>query len=246
MPVPGSNRCEMTIKPPVPMVEEDVIVDESEVDSVTDKLMNWMHNDFKPGRNLAPRNTAVSADRDSSAAALGFGLLHFDIPVDDHEPVHVPPATPGDNPQQLVDLMGSDVVLHVYHVSTSRVVEAINMLALPLGAGAFHVGIEVHGKEWSYGIAEQGSGLCWIAPRTNRKHLFCESVRLGRTSKSSKEVLNILFALAKRWRGIEYDIFRSNCCHFARDFAKQLGVADAYPSWVDRLCGSKKPQNGGA
>ena len=39
---------------------------------------------------------------------------------------------------------------------------------------------------------------------------------------------------ALRYPGGDYDLLRRNCCHFADDFARRLGVG-GIPSWIMRL-----------
>ena len=54
--------------------------------------------------------------------------------------------------------------------------------------GVFHGGIEVNGKEWSYGYCENGSGVYHCVPRDNPMYAYRESVTLGATTQSLAEV----------------------------------------------------------
>ena len=54
--------------------------------------------------------------------------------------------------------------------------------------GVFHGGIEVNGKEWSYGYCENGSGVYHCIPRDNPMYAYRESVTLGATTRSPAEV----------------------------------------------------------
>jgi len=128
------------------------------------------------------------------------------------------------------------VALSVYDVSKSGIVGAINRLALPLGAGgAFHVGVQVWEKEFSYGYNREGSGVCWLPPCQDRLHVFRGSLPLGRTSVKEADLYEIVQELAREWPGSDYHFLRKNCCHFAQTFARRLGV-QAVPPWVDSLC----------
>merc|ERR1712046_336344 len=57
----------------------------------------------------------------------------------------------------------------------------------------------------------------------------------GVTHLSEQEVHQILTELSIEWHGSAYHILERNCTHFARTFAKRLGVAASLPDWVDRL-----------
>ena len=54
--------------------------------------------------------------------------------------------------------------------------------------GVFHGGVEVNGKEWSYGYCEKGSGVYHCVPRENPMYAYRESVTLGATTQSPAEV----------------------------------------------------------
>merc|ERR1712060_195679 len=80
------------------------------------------------------------------------------------------------------------VTLHVYDVGLNTG-SVVNRFLKPLGTGAFHCGVEVHGWEWSYSdIADPryqaGTGIFPCRPRHCEGHKYCESVHLGRTSTS--------------------------------------------------------------
>ncbi|CAK9066474.1 unnamed protein product, partial [Durusdinium trenchii] len=72
---------------------------------------------------------------------------------------------------------GTSVTLHVYSVSASQTVRKVNRFLGHLSTGAFHTAVEVHGKEWSYGFAEKGSGVFCCNPKesslANRDMWLC-------------------------------------------------------------------------
>lgn len=54
--------------------------------------------------------------------------------------------------------------------------------------GVFHGGIEVNGKEWSYGYCEKGTGVYYCMPKDNPMYSYRETVTLGATTLSTIEV----------------------------------------------------------
>jgi len=126
-------------------------------------------------------------------------------------------------------------VLNVYDLSTSSLVGACNRTLSRIGCGgAFHVGIQVWGREWSYGSTATGCGIGACRPRHCPNHVFRESVDLGVAQCTQRQFISRLRAIRFDWPGSGYKIFERNCCHFAHCLTQLLGV-DAIPVWVDRL-----------
>jgi len=97
--------------------------------------------------------------------------------------------------------------------------------------GAFHTGVEVYGREWSYGQ----EGVSSIQPRRHEVHIFRQSVYMGMTTKTPAEVIELLqIEVMPRWTGSDYDILRRNCCSFA-DFLCGRLVRKHIPGWVNRF-----------
>mmetsp|Transcript_136240 Transcript_136240/g.264999 ORF Transcript_136240/g.264999 Transcript_136240/m.264999 type:complete len:308 (+) Transcript_136240:50-973(+) len=119
-----------------------------------------------------------------------------------------------------------EVILHVYHLSTSRVVRGANVVLQKLGSGLFHVGIEVHGTEWSYGWKRAGSGVYSCRPATSRRHYYWAPMRMGRTQLSHGRVQAMLDAMSDEWVGRDYSIFGHNCCTFCDALCQRLGVGE--------------------
>lgn len=117
------------------------------------------------------------------------------------------------------------VSLHIYNLGTSLQVQAINQILRHLGTGAFHCGVEVFGREFSFrGGPGGGTGIFWHAPRSNRLHKYVESLPLGKTYFSEKEVQMLVSRLQQEWLRVGYNILTRNCCHFCDTFCKHLGV----------------------
>eukprot|EP00747_Dinoflagellata_sp_TGD_P169810 gnl/TRDRNA2_/TRDRNA2_199767_c0_seq1.p1 gnl/TRDRNA2_/TRDRNA2_199767_c0~~gnl/TRDRNA2_/TRDRNA2_199767_c0_seq1.p1 ORF type:complete len:309 (+),score=38.56 gnl/TRDRNA2_/TRDRNA2_199767_c0_seq1:55-981(+) len=127
----------------------------------------------------------------------------------------------------------NQVFLNVYHLSR-QLANANEVLggALKFG-GAFHVGVEVYGKEWYY--CRDGILANQQAPRKHSIHVYSSSVEMGRTAKTRTEVFELItYYQRTAWRGAKYHDLRYNCCTFADEFCWQL-VGQRLPPWVDRV-----------
>lgn len=122
------------------------------------------------------------------------------------------------------------VLVNVYDLNDSMVTcNWVTSNLIQLG-GAFHAGVEVYHSEWSYGT----EGIFKIQPRNHEYHVFNQSVNMGKTSLEPAEIHAILREMAPSWKAMSYDLMRKNCCTFADDFCRKLGVGPL-PGWVNRL-----------
>lgn len=134
---------------------------------------------------------------------------------------------------------GAVVSLHVYDVSRSLGVQALNAVLahrrspLKLG-GIFHVGVEIAGIEWGYGFCVGKQGMDSCLPGRHRQHHYRQTVSMPRTRLSPVEVDAVLSELMEEYRGSDYNLLRHNCCHFAEDLCRRLGVGPL-PRWLCRL-----------
>jgi len=125
---------------------------------------------------------------------------------------------------------GVPVHLNVYHLNDAwRQSNHISNQLFGIG-GAFHVGIQVHCLEWSYG----GDGIECMEPRTQQVHVFHQSLLLGETDVSYDEVESLIEGLQSEWPGDEYDMLENNCCNFSEAFSQVL-VGGSIPAWVLRF-----------
>lgn len=132
------------------------------------------------------------------------------------------------------ELESEVVVLNVYDATQWRFIEAFNRAAYHLGTGAYHVGVEVHRQEWSFGRAASGSGVSFVRPRLHPSHRFRGAIKMGSTTYNRAQVASILLEMSGCWLGGDYNILTRNCVHFAHAFALRLGVGPV-PAWLDRL-----------
>ena len=136
----------------------------------------------------------------------------------------------------------SPVILNVYDASKNRKVQRINNTTKSFGyGGIFHAGIEIHGREYSFGGTvnkkSKFTGVFQCAPKQCPMHHYRESVFLGDCELNSQQVENILKGLRPKWIAASYNLFRKNCAFFSRDLAIELGVGDI-PEWVFSLATS--------
>uniref|UniRef100_A0A7S2VQH2 PPPDE domain-containing protein n=1 Tax=Zooxanthella nutricula TaxID=1333877 RepID=A0A7S2VQH2_9DINO len=108
----------------------------------------------------------------------------------------------------------------------------LNEVFRPVGIGAFHGAVEVYGREWSYGWSDEGTGVFSSPPKRCPLHAYRESVCLGSTDMSRRDVAQLLRQL--EWPGDEYNLIRHNCCHWCEEFCRHLDV-EPPPAWLNNL-----------
>lgn len=152
------------------------------------------------------------------------------------------PSTSSASPSmEDVENSGLPVYIHVYDVSQEESIQKINRVLAHKRSpvkfgGVFHAGVEVNGLEWSFGFSpsETHPGVSCVEPKTHPQHHYRQTVEVGRTPLSAEDIADIISSLIEEYPGSDYDLLRRNCCHFADDFAKRLGVG-GIPSWIHRL-----------
>lgn len=126
--------------------------------------------------------------------------------------------------------IGESVDIHLYDLSdTLGHLNSVALDLLGLG-GALHVGLEVMGEEWSFGM----HGVTVSIPKRHQYYAYRRTVHLGRTYLKRWQVEEALAAIQEEWLGSEYDIFSHNCGHFCNSLAMKLGV-QKIPAWVTSL-----------
>lgn len=132
----------------------------------------------------------------------------------------------------------SQVLLHIYDIVDSGVLRAANQLLHGFGTGAFHVGVEVYGWEWSFGDSPEGTGVFYCMPRSCGKRTYRESVWVGTTALTAMEVDSVIRKMEKEWPGNAYDLFRNNCVHFSEILCKRLVKQGQVPEYISTLSGA--------
>ncbi|CAK9024068.1 unnamed protein product [Durusdinium trenchii] len=136
---------------------------------------------------------------------------------------------------------GLRVLLHVYDVSQEDSIQKLNKVLaykhFPLKfGGVFHAGVEVNGMEWCFGFSGSKThpGVCCVEPKAHPAHHYRQTVDMGYTRCAPEEVTEIIQHMLEEYPGDDYDLLRRNCCHFADDFTRRMGVG-GIPGWVMRL-----------
>mmetsp|Transcript_28908 Transcript_28908/g.83831 ORF Transcript_28908/g.83831 Transcript_28908/m.83831 type:complete len:331 (-) Transcript_28908:19-1011(-) len=135
-------------------------------------------------------------------------------------------------PERYAQIPGA-VLLHVYNLNEDlcEANKTLNFTSdiVAIG-GVFHVGTEIFGGEWSFGVC----GVTCIPPRTEEAHVYQCTIYMGRSLIGKEELAAKLLTLAQAWRGKDYDMIGRNCCSFAAELCAVLGVGEL-PCWVDRF-----------
>lgn len=168
---------------------------------------------------------------------LFLSLLQY-APIWEQQGGPAQPRTPVPNPVVADRLL---VRLHIYDVSQEESIQKINRVLAhqysPLKfGGVFHAGVEVNGLEWSFGFspAEAHPGVGCVQPTKHPQHHYRQTVVLKQTKVVPEDIAGIISNLIEEYPGHDYDLLRRNCCHFADDFCRRLGVG-GIPGWVHRL-----------
>lgn len=127
----------------------------------------------------------------------------------------------------------TQVTVNIYDVVGGTVFDALNGMLLAMGTGAFHSGVVVYGIEWSFGYCETGSGVMLHEPKAS-PHQYRMSLNMGETRLSDWEVVSVIERLRKEWVGSSYNLLHRNCCAFAAEFCRELGLG-CLPAWVTNL-----------
>lgn len=129
------------------------------------------------------------------------------------------------------------VLLNVYDLGRTYLTRTINHVAK--NYGAFHTGLEVYGREWSFGMTfdDWSSGVTWNPPRENPDHRYRETIVMGYTTLSPGKVWVLLEGLKVEWKGNTYNVLTRNCHHFSDCLSTKLGTGHL-PPWLNALAGT--------
>lgn len=108
-----------------------------------------------------------------------------------------------------------------------------------LGIGIYHSGVEVYDKEYAFGGHPfDFTGIFDMAPsdveELGEGFTFKESILLGHTDFSEKEIKKLIEMMGRSFSGSSYHLIKKNCNHFSSDFCK-LVCGKNIPNWVNRL-----------
>ncbi|KAF2074055.1 hypothetical protein CYY_004624 [Polysphondylium violaceum] len=115
----------------------------------------------------------------------------------------------------------------------------INNIMYQFGLGAFHSGVEIFGVEYSFGGHEFSfSGVFEIEPKTANGVTFRETICIGETPYSYKQVQNIVDKISEEYSGLSYHPLQKNCNSFSQELVKRLLGANnttPFPAYINRL-----------
>jgi len=121
------------------------------------------------------------------------------------------------------------VILNVYDLAP------MNQYTYEFGFGVFHSGVEIAGKEFSFGGHQySSSGLFTVEPKNAAGAIFREAIEMGETTKSSQEVQAIVDSMASEFYGNTYHLVNKNCNHFSDALCKTL-LGKGIPGFVNRM-----------
>jgi hypothetical protein len=142
---------------------------------------------------------------------------------------------------------GEGVLLRIYHLlgDHSRTQELSREALGAVGLGIYHGGIEVYGREYSFGGFPTGTaadldrdGIFRTLPRSRPN--FKVTIPLGETMLTEDDVRHLVNSMRPQWKAHMYHAVHKNCHDFCKEFAKGLGpgLADHIPHWVNRAARS--------
>lgn len=122
------------------------------------------------------------------------------------------------------------VYLSVYDLSPN------NAYLHSVGLGAYHSGVAVYGKEYTFGGGESsGTGVFSHAPTKADGCVFREQVLLGHVQLSVSEVDAAVAELKPLFRAADYHVLHRNCNCFSDALARRLLGGRGIPGWVNRM-----------
>lgn len=121
------------------------------------------------------------------------------------------------------------VILNVYDLNPE-----MNRYTYAIGFGLFHSGIEISSTEYTFaGSESDGTGVMEVEPKVNHPN-FRESIELGETTLSRKEITRIIDKLREEFKANTYDLIKRNCNVFSEALCRKL-LNRSIPGFVNRL-----------
>ena len=104
-----------------------------------------------------------------------------------------------------------------------------------VGLGAYHSGVEVGGKEWTF-AGGPGAGIFYHTPREapGGQATYRESIEMGEITNYVENVARAKAELDPEFGEEDYNILNKNCNHFAEALIYKL-TGKNVPGYVNRL-----------
>lgn len=139
------------------------------------------------------------------------------------------------NPIVCEGASSADVILHIYQCD--QWTGFLNRWLLKgQDIPIYHLGVEVHGEEWSFLYFEDTwdddsvSGVIRCQPKCMADYEYLESVNLGPTPLSVDEVDELLVRLHYDYPACTYHLTRRNCLTFAAELTGLLRPPNPFPA----------------
>jgi hypothetical protein len=71
-----------------------------------------------------------------------------------------------------------------------------------------------------------------MSPKQHPVHLYRESIFMGESQRTVREIWGLLRSLEQQWPANEYHVVNRNCVDFAQAFIEALNVEEPFPRWV--------------
>jgi len=181
---------------------------------------SWVWNEEHGGQSSHPDLAVYGAPHGSEVIA-----------TNGHRVMRAADAEKGQWPERVYR---ERVLVRVYDLGQTFMTRWHNELTRSYGA--FHTGVEVYGREWSFGMTfdDYSTGVTWNAPKMNHDHSYRETLSMGYTTMSRKQVDKLIEEMKIKWKGCSYNMLSKNCHNFSDEFCFRLGVA-RLPAWVNDL-----------
>lgn len=128
----------------------------------------------------------------------------------------------------------AEVTVHIYHCDSFT--GFLNQAGLKSAdMGIFHAGVEVYNEEWCFQYYEDTwedpvtSGVNRCRPRRMPGYDYVESVSMGFTRMSARDVNRLLARMSQEWPASSYHITKRNCLSFAEELTTALRAPKPFP-----------------
>mmetsp|Transcript_33071 Transcript_33071/g.29309 ORF Transcript_33071/g.29309 Transcript_33071/m.29309 type:complete len:186 (-) Transcript_33071:34-591(-) len=125
--------------------------------------------------------------------------------------------------------MSYKIMLNVYDLSPA------NKYLYSIGLGFYHTGIEINGKEYSFGGSPEmaGTGIFDNEPLSLDPETFRTSLEMG-TIRSMSDFYRVLEELKMDFQAKDYNVVRKNCNHFSEQLSRKL-LDRGIPGYINRM-----------
>ncbi|KRX06022.1 hypothetical protein PPERSA_01100 [Pseudocohnilembus persalinus] len=124
----------------------------------------------------------------------------------------------------------TEIYLNIYDLSP------VNYYLYQTGVGLYHTGLQIGYTEYSYGYHPGSTtGVQQQTPKECPEGVkFRESLLLGKTNKSKRELDAILDDLSQQFIGNQYDLLKQNCNAFTNAASLRI-FGKPIPGFVNRM-----------